>query len=287
MAYRFIEENQDEFGLRWLLKRLGIFPNAFYNHLRQNKSEYQQQKESVCKEITGIYHELGGIVGHRAMRVFLARKGIIRSKNTVHKYMNKELHLHCICRRKRPGYKKGHAHKVFPNLLNQDFKVDLPNCVWCTDFTYLFLSNGTQRYNCIIIDLFDRSVVASVNSRWITTDLAIETIKKALAAAKCDASKLVLHSDQGCQFTSLEFTLFCQDMGITQSMSHAGCPYDNAPIERFYNTLKNELIYQYRFDTVEELDYAISEFSYNWYNQIRPHSYDGYLTPFEKRFGLA
>jgi len=57
-------------------------------------------------------------------------------------------------------------------------------------------------------------------------------------------------------------------------MSRAGCPYDKAPMERYYNTLK------------AELDYAIAEFSYGWYNQIRPHSYDGYLTPFEKRFGV-
>ena len=56
------------------------------------------------------------------------------------------------------------------------------------------------------------------------------------------AQNLILHSDQGSQFTSLEFILFCQDHGITQSMSHASCPYDNAPMERYYNTLKQELI---------------------------------------------
>ena len=62
-------------------------------------------------------------------------------------------------------------------------------------------------------------------------------------------------------------------------MSRAGCPYDNAPMERYYNTLKTELIYQYRFETAAELDYAVSEFAY----EVRPHTYNGYLTPFEKR----
>lgn len=66
-------------------------------------------------------------------------------------------------------------------------------------------------------------------------------------------------------------------------MSRAGCPYDNAPIERHYNTLKTELIYQYRFETAVKLDYAVSEFAYDWYNQGRPHTYNGYLTRFEKR----
>ena len=57
-------------------------------------------------------------------------------------------------------------------------------------------------------------------------------------------------------------------------------------MERYYNTLKAELVYRFNFDTVAELDYAVAEYSYGWYNQIQPHSYDGYLTPFEKRFGV-
>ena len=66
-------------------------------------------------------------------------------------------------------------------------------------------------------------------------------------------------------------------------MSRAGCPHGNALMERYNNTLKTELIYQYRFETAAELDCAISEFAYDCYNQIRPHSYNGYLIPFEKR----
>ena len=286
MAYRFIDENKAEFGLRWLLNRMGICPNAYYNYQKHTKAGYEASKAAVCNEIASIFHELKGIIGHRAMRIFLERKGIILSKTTVHKYMNKELNLYCICRRKKPGYRKGHAHRIFPNLLNQNFSVSEQNRVWCTDFTYLFLSNGTVRYNCTIIDLHDRSVVASENGSWITSELAIRTLEKALEATGCKSEELILHSDQGSQFTSLEFISYCEEKGITQSMSRAGCPYDNAPMERYYNTLKAELVYQFNFDTVAELDYSVAEYSYGWYNQIRPHSYDGYLTPFEKRFGV-
>jgi putative transposase len=62
-------------------------------------------------------------------------------------------------------------------------------------------------------------------------------------------------------------------------MSLAGTPYENAPMERYYNTLKNEEVYLHRYDTVEQLDCAINEFAYVWYNQVRPHSYNGYKTP--------
>lgn len=280
MAYRFIEKHQGAFGLRWLLIRMGIYPNGYYNYFKQAKADYQRHKTIVCQNIESIYHELSGIVGHRAMRVFLERKGISLSKATTHKYMNKELHLHCVCRCKRPVYKKSHAHKVFPNLLQQNFLVERPNQVWCTDFTYRYLTNGMIRYNCMIIDLYDRSVVSSINERWMTTDLAVSAVKKAIQATGCNPKGLILHSDQGSQFTSLEFILFCRDLSIQQSMSHTGCPYDNAPMERYYNTLKAELIYQYNFDTIPELDHAVSEFAYNWYNQIRPHSYNEYRTPF-------
>lgn len=201
--------------------------------------------------------------------------------------MNKELHLHCICRRRKPGYRKGRAHKIFPNLLNQNFEVESPNKIWCTDFTYLYLSNGSVRYNCTIIDLYDRSVVASENGRWITSDLAIRTLDKAVEITGVAPGEVILHSDQGSQFTSLEFILHCQELGITQSMSNAACPYDNAAMERYYNTLKSELIYQYNFDTANDLDLAVSEFAFGWYNQIRPHAHNGYQTPYEKRYALG
>ncbi len=195
--------------------------------------------------------------------------------------------MHCVCHRKKPGYKKGHAHRIFPNLLNQNFEVDKPNKVWCTDFTYLYLSNGNVRYNCTIIDLYDRSVVASENDRWISTDLAIRTLEKVISLTGVKPGEVILHSDQGSQFTSYEFTRYCKDVGIQQSMSNAGCPYDNAATERYYNTLKSELIYQYSFDTTGEMDYAVSEFAYNWYNQVRPHAHNGYKTPFEKRYAFG
>ena len=287
MAYRFIDEHQKEFGLRWLLRHMNIRPNAYYNHLKDRKASYRAGKEEICSAIKEIYHSLNGVPGHRVVRIFLARKGISLSKATVHKYMNRELRLQCVCRRKRPGYRKGSRHLVYPDLLGQTFAADSPNRVWCTDFTYLYLSNGTVRYNCSIIDLYDRSVVASENGRWITSDLAIRALQKALNATGCRPEDLILHSDQGSQYTSFEFTSFCKERGIVQSMSHSGCPYDNAPMERYYNTLKEELTNQYLFRTAGELDRAVSEFAFGWYNQIRPHSYDGYRTPYEKRFGLA
>ena len=133
------------------------------------------------------------------MQVYLRRKGTYISCATVHKYM-KKMQLFSVSRRKKPGYVHGAAHKVYDNRLKQNFHAKKRNRKWCTDFTYLTLADGRKRYNCTIIDLYDRSVIASITDRKITSDL-------------------------GSQYTSREFTEFCIEKGITQSMSKAG--YEN------------------------------------------------------------
>ena len=162
------------------MKRFGIFPNAYYNHLKDRKAGYRQQKERLLNCITETYHERKGIPGYRLMAALLKSKGISISATTCHKYMNAELRLFSVTRRHKPGYRKGAAHKVFENLLKQNFTVDSPNEIWCTDFTYIPLTNGSMRYNCTIIDLHDRSVIASVSGRNITAELAVQTLSKAI-----------------------------------------------------------------------------------------------------------
>ncbi len=238
------------------------------------------------KFIYETYHKHHGVDGYRTMHAYMNRNGHKISRLTVHKYMNKELKLYSITRRRRPSYESGKPHKVFDNKLNQEFFSSEINRKWCTDFTYLFLTDGSKRYNCTIIDLHDRSVIASITDRHITSDLAKRTLKKAIESQKgINLSKLMLHSDQGSQFTSKDFTEYCEGIGITQSMSKAGYPYDNAPMERYFNTLKNNLIYHHYYHTQEELYKAIEEFAYVEYNHSRPHSYNNYKTPFEARYG--
>lgn len=211
----------------------------------------------------------------------LNRKGIECSYGTVYSYM-REMGIKAIVRRKKQPYTKGHQHHIFNNLLEQNFTTEKPNQVWCTDFTYLNLKNGTKRYNCSIIDLYDRSIVASLNSKWIDSNLAIETLAIALESNSTN-NQLILHSDQGSQYTSREFIAFCAENDITQSMSRAGNPYDNAPMERFYNTMKTEFVYQYSFETDEDLNQGIYEYIFDWYNYRRPHTYNDGKTPFEMR----
>ncbi len=216
------------------------------------------------------------------MVIFLSRKGIKLSKTTIYRYMNKELNLHSVIMKKRPKYIRGEKNKVFPNLLNQKFEASEKNKVWCTDFTMVRLSNGKARYNCSIIDIYDRSVVSLSNSKYINSDLAMEALSKAIKSER-PKSEIILHSDQGSQFTSWSFVDYCKSNNIKQSMSKIGCPYDNAPMERYFNTFKNELVYRNKYKDEESFDKAVNRYAFIWYNHIRPHTYNKGLTPFEAR----
>ena len=113
--------------------------------------------------------------------------------------------------------------------------------------------------------------------------MAFTTISKAFATQKVIKEGLILHSDRGSQYTSKEFSKYCEKNNISQSMSKPGCPYDNAPMERYFNSLKCEQIYNYSYSNDEELNQSIEEYAYVFYNHQRPHTYNQGLTPFEAR----
>ena len=145
-----------------MLEKCNVYPNAYYNFLKDRKAKYHSEKKHILALIEEIYHSHNGIDGYRKMKIYLARHKIKLSPLTVHKYMNTELQLRSVVRRKKPGFRHCTANKIFPDLLRRNFSAERKNTKWATDFTYLYLSDGSLHYNCSIIDLYDRSVVASL-----------------------------------------------------------------------------------------------------------------------------
>lgn len=213
------------------------------------------------------------------MQQLLANKGISLSVQTVRKYMNVELGLKSVTRKARYHYVKGScAYETAEDLVRREFRAAHQNEVWCIDFTYLHLADHRVRYNCSIIDLFDRRIVSSVNGNRIDTKLAIKAVKEAIRRSDGETG-MILHSDRGSQFTSKEFVDFCKEYGIRQSMSKPGCPYDNAVMERYFNTMKAELLRLKTFPTEKQLYSEINAYAYGWYNNMRPHSHNNGLPP--------
>ena len=132
------------------------------------------------------------------------------------------------------------------------------------------------------IEDFKKEVVKA----YMAGDKSIPQIAVEFNVAKSSVSKWVNeYKEEGLYTTSTtsESVNFCKDNNVTQSMSKAGCPYDNAPMERFYNTFKSNFYNITSFSNVEVMDELTTKYI-NWYNYVRPHSHNNYLTPMEARY---
>ena len=161
-------------------------------------------------------------------------------------------------RRLRPNYSaKTIAENVQPNLVKRQFKTKNLNQIWCTDITYLIWGNR-RAYLSTIIDLYDRHVVAYQISKCNNIPLVINTLNKALEIEK-DVYGLILHSDQGYQYTSNEYKAICASKGISISMSRKGTPIDDSPMESWHGILKKETLYNNNITSLEHYIQLVEE----------------------------
>ena len=165
-------------------------------------------------------------------------------------------------------------------MLNRNFKADKPNQKWATDISYIATKQGTL-YLSMIRDLYDNFIVSYHTGTEQTINLVTETVKN---AKKEVADGLLLHSDQGFQYTSHDYMKLTQEYSILPSMSRAGNPLDNAMAENFFSILKTECMKPHKPATFEEAREIIDEYM-NFYNFERIQL-KAKLTPYEKRCQL-
>ena len=170
-------------------------------------------------------------------------------------------------RRTRPNMAlKRIEENVQPNLVKRQFKTKGFNQVWCTDITYLIFGNK-RAYLSTIIDLYDRHVVAYQISKRNDIKLVIDTLNKALEIEK-DVYGLIVHSDQGSQYTSNEYKAICASKGISISMSRKGTPIDDSPMESWHGILKKETLYNNNITSLEHY-IQLGEEWISFYNSTR------------------
>jgi transposase InsO family protein len=155
---------------------------------------------------------------------------------------------------------------VKPNLLNRNFTTNTLNKVWDTDVTYLIFK-GARSYLSTIIDLYDRHVIAYKISKFNDLKLVVDTLNEALKKEK-DVYGLILHSDQGFQYTSYEYKAICESNGIQISMSRKGTPIDDSPIESWHALLKKETLYNNNITSLQEYIQLVEEWIL-FYNTTR------------------
>jgi putative transposase len=186
--------------------------------------------------------------------------------------------------RRKPRHLSGRPASVAPNHLARQFDVQTPNEVWVTDITYIH-THEEWFYLAVVLDLFSRQVVGwSMQSR-IDKELVISALLMAIWKRKPTQSVMV-HSDQGSQFSSYEWQGFLKEHNLIASMSRRGNRHDNAVVESFFQLLKRERIKRRTYLNREQARQDVFDYIEMFYNPIRRHSHNDGLSPvkYEQQF---
>jgi putative transposase len=214
-------------------------------------------------KMTECLHRMGHYVNHKRVRRLMRQMGL----EAVYP------------RRKRSFSMPDKEHKIYPYLL-KGVQVTRPDQVWSADITYIRMYRGWL-YLVAVMDWFSRYVLAWEVSVTLETDFCVSALRQALSFGKPD----IFNTDQGSQFTSIDFTKVLLDAGIQISMDGKGRVFDNIFSERLWRTVKVEEVYLRDYQTVAEARYSLGRY-FEFYNDQRLHQVLGYRTPAEV-YGVA
>ena len=201
--------------------------------------------------------------GARMLRDLLRREGQAIGRRHVATLMRR-MGITAVYR--RPHTSQRHpAHTVYPYLLRH-LEITRPNHVWAADITYIPMARGFV-YLCAVLDWASRRVLAWRLSNTLTTDFCLDAVQDAVVRY---GTPEIFNTDQGCQFTSLEFTGLLTTHGIQISMDGKGCWRDNVFVERLWKSIKYEEVYLHAYETIGDAHQGVARYL-RFYNQTRPH----------------
>jgi len=211
--------------------------------------------------------------GSRQMARWLRRQHERVNRKRIQRLM-RQMGLEAIYR--KPNLSRAQAgQRVYPYLL-RDLPVTRPNQVWATDITYVPVQGG-YAYLCAVVDWFSRAVLAWELSNTLDASFCVRTVQRALAA---HGTPEIFNTDQGCQFTSAEFTQPLLALGVKLSMDGKGRCLDNVFVERLWRSVKYEEIYLKNYRSLVDAHAQLDTY-FHFYNERRPHSSLGDATPME------
>lgn len=280
--YEVIEKASEWYAVTELCKLFRVSRSSYYAY----KKRKQVDRDKPLKDlIQAVYKKYDGKYGYRQTQLFLLQDhGVWINHKKVLRLMQ-EMGLRSRIRRKhRCNYSSSVGGRVAENILQRDFDADAPNRKWVTDITQ-YRVRDTWLYVSAIKDLYNGEIVAYHTSFHNDKQLVLQTFKNAFEKTK-DVTGLIVHSDQGSQYTSYDYHDMLQKVGAQTSMSRRGNCYDNASMESFFSFLKTEALYPYDIRSVDEAQRRIEEYI-QFYNHNRPQRKLNKLTPVEYRRQLA
>ena len=231
-----------------MCKVLNIGIKNYYKY--RNKADEDYNDYLLIKE---IFDKSKGTYGYRRIEEGLKQEyGLIMNHKKIQRIKKKYNIIPEYVKRLKPYKYKRIEENVRNDLVQRKFKIEEKNKVWSTDITYLIFGNK-RCYLSTIIDLYDRKVISYNISKYMNINLVIDTLNEAITKRK-NVKGLIIHSDQGFQYTSYQYKKVCESNGINISMSRKGTPIDDSPMESFHSLLKKETLYN---NNIKSLDHYI------------------------------
>ena len=266
--------------IRSLCETLEVSASGYYDwrHRQAQPGPRAQENARLAQQIVQIHQASRQTYGSPRIQVALARTGHAHGRRRIARLMRQEgLWGRVKGRFRVRTTNSNHDQPIAPNRLADLPAPSAPNQVWVGDITYIPTEEGWL-YLAGVMDLYSRRIVGWAMDSNIDTQLVLAAWGMALTHRQ-PAPELVFHSDRGCQYASADFRHALAHGQALPSMSRKACCYDNAAMESFWSTLKQELVYRRCFKTRSEARQAIFDFIETFYNRRRLHSSLKYLCP--------
>lgn len=261
-----------------MCRLLGVTRSGYYGHLKRRADKQDDaDHQEILVAVREIAKASDATYGSRRMKQALNALNYPVSRSKARKLM-KEAGVEA---KQRKRYKvttnSNHQQPVFENKLNREFDVTAPDRVYAGDITYLWTQEGWL-YLAVVIDLYSRKVVGwSIGSR-MKAQLVCDALRMAIWQRR-PAEGLIVHSDRGSQYASNDYRRLLKAHGFEGSMSRKGDCWDNAVVESFFGSLKQERVQWRHYQTRREAHQDVLNYITMFYNSHRLHSYLDYMSP--------
>lgn len=273
-----MKANQAAHSMTTMCRVLGVSASGYYAWQGRAVSARQRKDHELLEQIRAFHQRSRGTYGAPRIHRDLRAAGVRVGRKRVARLL-KQAGLRGVSRRKWPvTTARAEQARPAPDLVQRAFTATGPNQLWVADITYIPTWAGTL-YLAVVLDVWSRRIVGWAMATHLRTSLVLAALEMAMAQRRPTA--VIHHSDQGCQYTAIEFGRRCREANVRPSMGSVGDCYDNAMCESFFATLECELLDRVTLRTPAEARTAVFDFIEGWYNPTRRHSSLDYVSPLE------
>jgi len=271
-----MKANQAAYAITTMGRVLGVSTSGYYAW-HQRATSVRRRADAKLREQIERFHRLSrGTYGAPRIHRDLRAAGVRVGRKRVARLL-KQAGLRGVSRRKWPVTTVRAAQaRPAPDLVQRRFTATGRNQLWVADITYIPTGTGTL-YLAVVLDVWSRRIIGWAMETHLRTSLVVAALEMAIAQRR--PTEVVHHSDQGCQYTSIEFGRRCRAAHVRPSMGSVGDCFDNAMCESFFATVECELLDRVTLRTPAEARTAVFDFIEGWYNPTRRHSSLGYVSP--------